>query len=377
LLSKCNGARSHGTRTYGSSKKDNSRPVSTVSILFSSTKKRPAIFDESVDDESKQWVIFSVLLPRAAGLTYSYAVLVIVFSVFCPGARADAPVFTLIGSNWHQMTPSPGPFQIVFPLSPGAFAQFPGASPGFYPNLGPRTCLSSFQNQVPGGCKSAVVRATIDALLASLTSVGLKENVSRFSRAGGVVHKLDSFETEISIFDGMEHYIGVKGRHRTYQHVSQIGGLWSFGEVVTMLRTTRDIIKSSSANQDMSGCGGGSAQAEIRFQSPSANHQWFLTVGGRIYWLDIQGAICVSGKTGEIERLIWSSASGPSEASIASILWVVNFRAANFAGSQSTMPSDSIFRVVRRGLGQEAEWNLTRYAVLGRYGSRVRVHYGP
>lgn len=313
---------------------------------------------------------------QAAGLTCCYAALFSAFPVFCPGERAVAPVYTSIGPNQVQMTPSSGTFQIVSPLSPHAFAQLPGASAGFYHNVSPRTCLSSFPNEIPGGCKSAVVRANIDAVLASLTSVGLKENVSRFARAGGAVHKLDSFKTEVSISDGVEHYTGVKGRHRTYQHVSQIGGLWSFGEVVTMLRTTRDIIESSSTNQDKFGCGGGSAQAEIRFQSPSANHQWFVTLGGRIYWLDIQGAICVSGKTGDIERLIWSSASGPSETSIASILWVVNFRAANVAGSASTMPSDSIFRVVRKGLEQEAEWNRTRYAVLGRYGSRVSVHYG-
>jgi hypothetical protein len=40
------------------------------------------------------------------------------------------------------------------------------------------------------------------------------------------------------------------------------------------------------------------------------------------------------------------------------------------------MPSDSVYRVARRGLKQTAEWNLTQYAAIGRYGSTASVRYG-
>jgi hypothetical protein len=236
------------------------------------------------------------------------------------------------------------------------------------------------EERVDRSWDASSVRANIDSVLATLASVAVQEKISRFAGVGGAARKLDSFEAEVSIADGVEQYTGVKGRHRTYRHVSEIGGLWSFGEVVTMLRTTRDIIASAALNSNapqegMPGEEDATAQTVIQFQSPAANHQWFVTVDGRIYWLDFDGIIRISKRTGEIERLTWTSRSGPANTGIANILWDVNFRDATVAGAICTMPSDSIYRVVRNGLDKQVEWNLTRYAALGRYGSRANVSF--
>jgi hypothetical protein len=225
------------------------------------------------------------------------------------------------------------------------------------------------------------IGANIDGVLGTLANVALKEQISRFASVGGVDRKLDAFEAEVSIADGVEQYAGVRGRNRTYQHVSEIRGLWSFGEIVTMLRTTRDIIGSSLASQvvpgqDTPGEGEASASREIRFQGTSADHRWFVTVAGRVYWLDFEGTIRISSKTGEIERLTWRSLSGPPGSGVDSILWDVNFGVATIADIPCTVPSDSIYRVVRTGLGRTAEWNLTRYAAVGRYGSQSTVLFG-
>ena len=148
-----------------------------------------------------------------------------------------------------------------------------------------------------------------------------------------------------------------------------------------MLRTTRDIIDSAEANQtaprrDTSGEEDAADQTVVQFQSPAADHRWFVTVDGRVYWLDFDGKIRISKRTGEIERLTWISGSGLAESGIASILWEVNFRAATIAGIVYTMPSDSIYRIARRGLNQLVEWNLTKYAARGRYGSKASVSFG-
>lgn len=223
----------------------------------------------------------------------------------------------------------------------------------------------------------AGVHANIDGILSALANVAMQEKVSRFAGAGGTSRQLDSFELEVSVAEGAERYTGVRGHHRTYHHVSEIGGLWSFGELVTMLRTTRDIIDSSAASRDAPG--GEEAQAErvVRFQSPAAAHRWFVTVAGRVYWLDFEGSVQISKRTGAIERLTWTSGCGPPGTHIASILWDVNFRTATLADLAFTLPSDSIFQVVRAGRNQPAEWNLTQYAAVGRYGSTVSVRYGP
>lgn len=212
----------------------------------------------------------------------------------------------------------------------------------------------------------------INEALGALTNVALKEKISRFASVGGADRMLDSFEAEVSIIDGVERYSNVRGRSRTYNHVSEIRGLWSFGEIVTMLRTTRDILDAPATNR---------AEEKspdwrvIRFWGASVDHQWFVTVGGRIHWLDFEGTIRISNRTGEIERLTWNSGAGPRGSGIASVLWDVNFSLVNVAEIPCIMPSDSIYRVVRTGLGGAAEWNRTQYAAAGRYGSTVNVRF--
>ncbi len=90
----------------------------------------------------------------------------------------------------------------------------------------------------------------INEALAALTNIALNEKISRFASVGGADRKLDSFEAEVSIVDGVERYSSVRGRGRTYNHVSEIRGLWSFGEIVTMLRTTRDILDATVTNRE-------------------------------------------------------------------------------------------------------------------------------
>lgn len=244
----------------------------------------------------------------------------------------------------------------------------------------PEEGLPAPVQEVPEDVDSSCVQGHIDDVVAALASVAMKENIERFAGMGAAARKLDSFEAEVSVADGVEQYTGVRGKHRTYQHVSQIGGLWSFGEIVTMLRTTRDIIGSSDWEQQPSGAEGEEGapdQVVITFRSPAASHRWFVISEGRTYWLAFEGAVRISRKTGEIERLTWTSGFLPSDSGLASVFWDVNFQPVTVAGAEFIMPSDSVYRVVRKGLDRTTEWNLTRYAALGRYGSTATVNYIP
>jgi hypothetical protein len=279
------------------------------------------------------------------------------------------------------------------------FCRFPGLSivAGFVyallaiqPAL-PETDLSATEKEDAASESNAVresnaIRKDIDGVLATLASVAMKEKISRFAGVGDAARKLDSFETEVSIADGVERYTGVRGHHRTYRHISEIGGLWSFGEVVTMLRATRDLIDSSTTNRDWREAGippehaSGREEASdvrvIQFQGASVDHKWFVTAHGRIRWLDFTGTIRISRRTGEIERLTWTSVPELAGTDIAGILWDVTFSSVTIAGNVINMPSDSIYRVVRKGHAQMAEWNLTEYTALGRYGSTANVWFG-
>jgi len=208
----------------------------------------------------------------------------------------------------------------------------------------------------------------IDSVLASLSNIAMKEQISRFDSERGVTRKLDSFETEVSISEDTEEYTLVRGAHRTYKHVSEIGGLWSFGELVTILRTTKEIL-TSSQTQSVSGDG---PSEEIHFQSSAASRRWFVQTDGRILWLAFEGTIRISRESGEIERLTWIS---NEDSGIGRILWDVNFHSVPVGNVVCTMPSDSVYKVIRKGANRKPQWNVTTYSAIGRYGSTVDVSY--
>lgn len=212
----------------------------------------------------------------------------------------------------------------------------------------------------------------IDRVVADLTNIAMKEEISRYAGFPGSDRKLDTFQTEVSIADGVEQYTAVRGPHRTYRHISEIHGLWTFGELVTMLHTTKGLIDNPAAtsHQQTSDC------TIIRFHGAARDRLWFLSVAGSVYWFDFDGAIRLSSQTGQIESLTWTSGAGPPGSGIASVFWQVNFSASSVAGDLRTMPSDSLFRVVRTGHKRAAEWNVTRYTALGRYGSTSSVSFG-
>ena len=212
----------------------------------------------------------------------------------------------------------------------------------------------------------------MDRVLASLSNIAMKEEITRFIGAGSAAHKIDTFQAEVSIAEGAEQYDNVRDHNRTYHHVSEINGLWTFGELVTMLHITRDIL----SNPDAVTWQRTPDRTVIRFRATAGDCLWYLSVAGRIVWLDFEGVLRIGAATGEIESLTWTSSAGPAASGIASVFWEVNFREGNVAGDINTVPSDSLFRVVRSGRRREAEWNLTRYSALGRFGSTTNVSYG-
>lgn len=222
------------------------------------------------------------------------------------------------------------------------------------------------------GARPQTPAAGIGRVVADLTNIAMKEEVSRFVGTPGSARRLDTFEAEVSIADGVEQYGTVRGLHRTYRHISEIHGLWTFGELVTMLQTTRELIDNSTVTTEQKTSDG----TVIRFHGAASDRLWFLSVAGRIFWFDFDGTIRLSSQTGEIESLSWTSGAGPPGSGIAGIFWQVNFSESPVAGDLHTMPSDSVFRVVRTGPSRAAEWNVTRYTALGRYGSTSSVSFG-
>ena len=206
----------------------------------------------------------------------------------------------------------------------------------------------------------------LDEKIATLTNLVLREQIFRYTQCGNKIRKLDSFDSLVNVSDGTEQYSEVRRRNTTYSHLSQIQGMWSFGETITMLRTTREVL----GERDLT-------ESEIHYRCSAADKRWFVIVGQTTYWIDFDSLIRLSPETGDLERIAWTALPLPPEAGIAGITWSVDFQSLEIAGRRSTVPRTALYRIDRSGTGHRSEWNVTQFSELGRYGSESTIRFEP
>jgi hypothetical protein len=208
---------------------------------------------------------------------------------------------------------------------------------------------------LPVGAELSPLGTRIDAQIAAMTNLVLRERVSRYFQAGKKVCRRDTFETVVNVFDGVEHYSEVKGREK---------GIWSFGEAVTMLRTTREQIGDSRPGD------------VFRYRCAASDRRWFASVGSTTYWLDFEASVGIAPATGDIRSIAWTSSSLPPETGIARITWTLDFQSVDVAGRICTIPRTGVYRVDRTGSRSRAEWNVIEFSPAGRYGSEAEIRFG-
>jgi hypothetical protein len=170
----------------------------------------------------------------------------------------------------------------------------------------------------------------------------------------------------VNIADGSEEYSEERRRNTNSAGGRRIVGVWSFGEAVTMLRTTRDALEGRDLKA-----------GEMRYRFSAADRRWFVMVGTVTYWLDFEGRLVVSPVTGDVERIVWTATSFPREAGVARIEWSVDFRPVDIAGRLCTVPKTGIYTIVRSGNEKRMEWNVTEFSEVGRYGSESVIRFEP
>jgi hypothetical protein len=212
---------------------------------------------------------------------------------------------------------------------------------------------------------AGMLSENLDEKIATLTNIVLREQITRYTQCGNKIRKLDSFDSLVNVSDGSEQYSEVRRRNTTYSHLSQIEGMWSFGETITMLRTTRDVLSNAAGTSNI-----------VSYRCTAADHRWFVMVGPITYWLDFEGTIEVSPQTGDILRIAWNAISPPG-AGIARITWVVDFQSVEIAGHHRTIPATALYRIDRTGNSRKSEWNVTQFSDAGMYGSESTIRFEP
>jgi hypothetical protein len=189
----------------------------------------------------------------------------------------------------------------------------------------------------------------LDEKIAVLDNVVLTETISRYSRVGSCIRKID--------------------RRRALPRNGQTDGTLCFGDVATLLRTTREALSENSLFARTSG-----PEMVTTWHNPAQFRRWYVIVDSKTLWLEFEGKIRVSA-SGDLAGISWTSLNIPSETGISQITWNMDFHSVAIAGRTCTIPETAVYKVVHSGAGNREEWNETNFTAQGRYGSEVSVNF--
>ena len=221
------------------------------------------------------------------------------------------------------------------------------------------------------------LRPDLDEKIATLDNLVFHEQIARYTQVGNRICRLDTFDALVDIVGGSERYSEVRRNDVGYSNVSQLDGVWSFGETVTMLRTTRDALSQRILRPGQPEPGSAEPEFNVEYRYSAGDQRWFLTLGSKTYWLDFEASVRSAPRTNQIQSIAWTSSPLPPETGISRITWRVDFHAVEIAGRVCTVPRTAVYRIERTGRGHPAEWNVAEFSARGRYGSETTVRFEP
>ena len=212
------------------------------------------------------------------------------------------------------------------------------------------------------------VAASLGRGIEDLSNVVVRESITRFVADGLRARRVDQFHAVVELADGLEHYSEIRKGGRNFGGADQVEGLWSVGELATVLRVTRDYL-CEATEESLDG------ETVLQFHVSAASHRWFLKVDGKNTWLDFDGRLYRSRATGAITRIEWISAPLNPATGIDRVSWEIRFGRRNVAGRSYTVPEVSLYRITRPGPRIRTEWNVTSFLNYSRYGSEVNISF--
>ena len=218
------------------------------------------------------------------------------------------------------------------------------------------------------GAEALNVGDDLERKLDALSNVVVHETITRFVGNRGQAKKLDEFLAVVELADGRERYSEIRSGRRSFASSDEVAGLWSFGELATVLRVTRDSVANARETY-------ANGERTLEFRVPASSRRWFLRIAGRIHWLDFDGILHVDPTTGEIQRIEWFSSTLPEQTGVGQVSWDVRFGQRDVGGQVFTVPERGLYRITRPGRGNRAEWNVTAFSRYERYGSDVKIQF--
>ena len=245
--------------------------------------------------------------------------------------------------------------------------------------LQPLTIAQSHQDRpsdpdhIPG--QTDQVASVLDRQLTALANVVCHEQIERFAKKGTTTSQLDTLDTDVSVMNGMEKYSGIVKNGKTFQDLTHVKGTWSVGEVITLLRITRDAFKDGAIQVGQDDAAGLGRTNLMTFAYPASSQRWFLKVKSQLHWMSFEGKVWSSPETGEILRESWRASQLPPEAGVSEVVWTVDFKPVDIFARMLPLPREARFEVTYKPGENRTDWNVTRFSEYRRFGTDSAIHF--
>jgi hypothetical protein len=219
------------------------------------------------------------------------------------------------------------------------------------------------------------MQSDLDQRLSALSNIICHEQITRYLRDGKVTRQLDLLETDVEVAKGVEKYSSIRRKNKLYSDIFKVPGTWSVGEVVTLVRTTRDALDLPSGLTETDDNSDLGPTRLTTFRYPASANRWYLKVKGEILWLPFEGHIWTNAETGEILRLSWRANQLPPESGVSEVLWTVDFKPVDLASMVLTLPQEAFYQVAYRNGENRADWNITRFSGYRRFAADSAIRF--
>ena len=189
-------------------------------------------------------------------------------------------------------------------------------------------------------------RQVNQALYHSLVSFVCQERIDRYTGPTNANHERhrDTITLTLSVQDGTEQYSNLRRKGRLLGDFFKLGGAWSQGEFISMLRYTEEALASQGLTLK--------GEEEIQGKTtlvydflPAAESKHFLRVDGQQYIVPFVTRVWIDEDSSQILRIAETSTELPTGLGIAQVRWKVSLNQVSVDGTQWLLPSTAEYSV--------------------------------
>lgn len=214
------------------------------------------------------------------------------------------------------------------------------------------------------------------ALDDSLGSFVCQERIDRYTGRGHARHARhrDTITATLSVQDGTEQYSHLCRKGRQLRGFSELGGLWSQGEFISMLRYTEQVLATQSVTLKGEEEIQGKAALVYDFFTLAAESKCFFWAHGQRYILPFLTRVWIAEDSSQILRIAETSTQLPEALGIARVRWEVSLNQVSVNDRQWLLPSTAEYSVDYLDSEHRA-WNVINFSDYHRYSAETSIRF--